>query len=118
MLAIAIHAVQWACDAWKSWCEEASGRVALPMFAQRQELGRLIKANPQPEKKDRTQYVLKRPAAKVSKKPAAKVSEKPAAANAKKAATCVRDFRVEQAKGSVSPHSLYPQEDIHLILFM
>ena len=89
MLAIAIHAVQWACDAWKSWCEEASGRGALPMFAQRQELGRLIKANPQPEKKNRTQYVLKRPAAKVSKKPAAKVSGKPAAAKAKKAATRV-----------------------------
>ena len=91
------------------------------MFVQRQELGRLIKANPQPEKKNRTQYVLKRPAAKVSKKPAAKVNEKPDATNAKKAATggCgVRDFREEQAKGSVSPHSLYPQEDIHLMLFM
>ena len=67
------------------------------MCAQRQELGRLIKANPQPEKKASTQYVIKRPAAKVSRKPAAKVSkkpaarasEKPAAAKAKKAATRV-----------------------------
>ena len=72
------------------------------MFAQRLELGRLIKANPQPEENNRTQYVLKRPAAKVSKKPAAKVSEKPAAAKAKKASqTFGLEIEVSQIFGSV-----------------